>query len=167
MNVFLQFKIPQRYIKNRNNERETTYKPEVVMRMRYFLLVIFVMSCMTNARMSKTPPRRPSYVYLTNNGQIDLMIYGVLIPAQPIDTHTYPVPVTDNWLIISLPNQDPKELAQKIKLLDADIGNTIKIGGYYNTQEGRYLVSVLRSNKIPIILALKKNIKSLFLPRRL
>jgi len=138
------------------------------MKMKYFLLVGYAIMCVTNTLTKKAfPAQEPTYVHIINNGLIDLIINNVLIPKKSVDVQAYSVPVHNNELVISLPDQDPKQLAQKIKLLKGDIGNTIKVGGYYNTTEGSYFVSALRSDMIPIIRILQKNIKRSFLPRKL
>jgi len=80
-------------------------------------------------------------VYVTNNGQQDLLINNVLIPANPMETDSYPVQSINNMLTISIPGIDSGHA--NVKLREADAGATIQIGSHGTT------VDVLRTDKIP------------------
>lgn len=128
---------------------------------RYFLFAALLLPCM----MQSVSVMEPSHTFVINNGQMDLVVNGISIPASPMGKKVHQVPVTDLTLIVTVPNDE--KAMQKIKLLPADLGNTIKIGGYYNQRENRYIVSILRSNHIPLLFQLKQLNKRLSLPRRL
>lgn len=131
------------------------------MNARYFL---FAAACLPFMIQSERAIGQ-SHTFIINNGQIDLIANGIELPANPDGKTIHQVPVSNLNLIITVPG-DAKVL-QKIKLLPADLGNTIKVGGYYNNKEQRYIVSVLRSNQVPLLFALKNAARRLSLPRQL
>ncbi len=116
------------------------------MNIKYFLLVLLALPFATITRFVSEPMN----VYVTNNGQIDLMVNSVLIPANPMETDIYPIQSINNTLVISIPGQG-SEHAVVVKLRDGDAGTTIQIGSHGDG------VDVLRSDKIPVRFLLKNS----------
>ena len=108
----------------------------------YFLLALITMPL--NARKPM-----PMSVYVTNNGEIDLVVNGVFIPANPMDTDKYLVHSIKNILVVSVPGDESQNV--EVKLLDGDAGTTIQIGSHGDA------VHVLRSDKNPKRLPFKSN----------
>ncbi len=112
------------------------------MKIAYFLLALITMPLTASTPM-------PMSVYVTNNGEIDLEVNGVFIPANPMDTDKYLVHSIKNTLAISVPGDESQHA--EVKLLDSDAGITIKIGSHGDA------VHVLRSDKNPKLLPFKSN----------
>ena len=107
------------------------------MKAKYFLLVLLALP---STILSATVP--PMRVYVTNNGQLDLLVNNVLIPANPMKNDSYEVQTVNNALVIALAESNAGPTT--VKLQPADANSTIQIGSHGN------FVDVLRSDKIPI-----------------
>ena len=92
----------------------------------------------------------PKYieVLVTNNGQVDLIVNNVQIPARPMDTDTHRIRALNNELVIR--SVDPKSPTRTIKLTDTDAGTLIKIGGQYNPSAQQYVIDIRRPYEAPV-----------------
>jgi len=108
-----------------------------------------------------------NYVYIINNGQLELKINNVIIPAGKSLKQAHIVPVYEQLLLIEIPNIPRKNAMQKIHLKQADIGNTVKVGAYFDTQRNIYNVTLLRANKIPLLVTLRKKTHGISIPKEL
>ena len=134
----------------------------------YSFLLVSAISCLspaiTTAEAAIDMP--DTYVYVINNGQVPLLVNSVPIPIHIQNAKPYPVQVLKKELIVQIPGKKPT-FAHIVKLLDCDLGGIIKIGGFYEENNDQYLISVLRTDRVPILFAIQKEIAERRLPRKL
>ena len=107
------------------------------------------------------------YVYIVNNGELDLIVNNVLVPARQSLKVAQPVPVKNKILLIEVPHVARNVAMEKVPLKDADLGNTVKVGAYFDAMKKQYKVVLLRANKIPIMVTLHKKTRYIRIPREL
>ena len=122
----------------------------------HFLLVIAIclLSCATRTQQQTYYEQQTPYLYVINNGQIDLEINGIFIPAKT-DNNPLSVPIIKKKLIIGIPNNSYE--THSIKITEENEEKQIKIGGYFDPKNNHYFVSVLLTNNIPLLFAFKQH----------
>ena len=132
-----------------------------------FIITFLVFFCQVGKSKRRDCFVDSSCVYIVNNGELDLQVNNVIVPAGRSLKESHPIPVYEKKLIISLPKFSRNLALGRVHLKDQDVSSTIKIGAYFDTEKKVVHVMLLKANKIPIMITLHPKDKKMRIPHQL